>query len=76
MQGFPGEGFKITCTSADKRGRFTQFYTLEITPKTWEKELSEARTFCFFRGDRIPDQERPDQGRSLENAVIIRDDAV
>src|SRR5208283_4284839 len=45
---FPDEGFKITCTSADKRGRFTQFYSVELTPKTWEKELAHARTFCFF----------------------------
>jgi len=34
---FPDEQFKITCTSADKKGRFTQFYSTEVTPKTWEK---------------------------------------
>ena len=44
----PDDGFKITCTSADKQGRFTQFYSLELTPKTWEKELAHARTFCFY----------------------------
>ena len=33
---FPDENFKITCTSADKQGRFTQFYSTEVTPKTWE----------------------------------------
>ena len=46
---FPDDGFKITCTSADKNGRFTQFYSTEVTPKTWEKELAHARTFCFLR---------------------------
>ena len=45
---FPDEQFKITCTSADKHGRFTQFYSTEITPQTWEKDLAHARTFCFF----------------------------
>ena len=45
---FPDEGFKITCTSADKGGRFTQYFSVELTPKTWEKELSHARTFCFY----------------------------
>ena len=45
---FPDEHFKITCTSADKQGRFTQFFTTEITPQTWEKELAHARTFFFF----------------------------
>src|ERR1700677_1684107 len=27
---FPDNGFKVTCTSADKNGRFTQFYSSEI----------------------------------------------
>ena len=44
---FPDDVFKITCTSCDKEGRFTQFYSLEISPKNWERELSHARTFCF-----------------------------
>ena len=33
---FPDEGFKLTCTSSDKEGRFTQLYSLEVSPKTWE----------------------------------------
>jgi len=45
---FPDDVFRITCTSTDKKGRFTQFYSTEITPKTWEKELAHARTFCFY----------------------------
>src|SRR5687768_9402561 len=44
----PHERLKISCTSADKQGRFTQFYSLEISPETWEKEIAHARTFCFF----------------------------
>ncbi len=76
MQVFPGEGFKITCTSADKRGRFTQFQTLEINPKTWETELSEARTFCFYEEIEFLIKNGLIKGGSLENAVVIRDDAV
>src|SRR5512135_317042 len=45
---FPDEAFKISCTSSDQQGRFTQFYSLELSPKNWEQELSQARTFCFF----------------------------
>ena len=45
---FPDDVFKISCTSSDKQGRFTQFYSVELSPKNWEKELSEARTFCFY----------------------------
>ena len=73
---FPGDGFKITCTSADKKGRFTQFYSTEITPKTWEKELSHARTFCFYEEIEHLIKNNLIKGGSLENAIVIRDDAV
>ena len=73
---FPDEAFKITCTSADKRGRFTQFYSTEITPKTWEKELAHARTFCFYEEIEYLIKNGLIKGGSLENAVVIRDDAV
>jgi UDP-3-O-[3-hydroxymyristoyl] N-acetylglucosamine deacetylase/3-hydroxyacyl-[acyl-carrier-protein] dehydratase len=76
MQLFPDAAFKITCTSADKRGRFTQFYTLEINPKNWETELSEARTFCFFEEIEFLIKNGLIKGGTLENAVVIRDDAV
>ncbi|MGD1087989.1 MAG: bifunctional UDP-3-O-[3-hydroxymyristoyl] N-acetylglucosamine deacetylase/3-hydroxyacyl-ACP dehydratase [Verrucomicrobiota bacterium] len=73
---FPDDGFKITCTSADKQGRFTQFFSTEVTPKTWEKELSHARTFCFFEEIEHLIKNNLIKGGSLENAVVIRDDAV
>ena len=73
---FPAETFKITCTSADKQGRFTQFYSTEVTPQTWEKELSHARTFCFFEEIEYLIKNGLIKGGSLENAVVIRDDAV
>jgi UDP-3-O-[3-hydroxymyristoyl] N-acetylglucosamine deacetylase/3-hydroxyacyl-[acyl-carrier-protein] dehydratase len=73
---FPDDGFKITCTSADKKGRFTQFYSTEITPKTWEKELSHARTFCFYEEIEHLIKNNLIKGGSLENAIVIRDDAV
>ncbi len=76
MSVFPHEGFKITCTSADAGGRFTQFFSLEVTPETYEKELSAARTFCFFEEIEFQIKNGLIQGGSLENAVVIRDDAV
>jgi UDP-3-O-[3-hydroxymyristoyl] N-acetylglucosamine deacetylase/3-hydroxyacyl-[acyl-carrier-protein] dehydratase len=72
----PDEGFKITCTSADKQGRFTQFYSVTLTPKTWEKELAQARTFCFYEEIEYLIKNGLIRGGSLENAVVIRDDAV
>jgi UDP-3-O-[3-hydroxymyristoyl] N-acetylglucosamine deacetylase/3-hydroxyacyl-[acyl-carrier-protein] dehydratase len=73
---FPDEQFKITCTSADKQGRFTQFYSTEVTPQTWEKELAHARTFCFYEEIEFLYKNGLIKGGSLENAVVIRDDAV
>jgi UDP-3-O-[3-hydroxymyristoyl] N-acetylglucosamine deacetylase / 3-hydroxyacyl-[acyl-carrier-protein] dehydratase len=73
---FPDDGFKITCTSADKKNRFTQFYSTEVTPKTWETELSHARTFCFYEEIEFLIKNGLIKGGSLENAIVIRDDAV
>lgn len=73
---FPHDGFKITCTSADNEGRFTQFYSLEITPESYEKEIAHARTFCFFEEIEFLIKNGLIKGGSLENAVVIRDDAV
>jgi UDP-3-O-[3-hydroxymyristoyl] N-acetylglucosamine deacetylase/3-hydroxyacyl-[acyl-carrier-protein] dehydratase len=73
---FPDDQFKITCTSADKKGRFTQFYSTDVTPKTWEKELAHARTFCFYEEIEFLFKNGLIKGGSLENAIVIRDDAV
>ncbi|MGD0262013.1 MAG: bifunctional UDP-3-O-[3-hydroxymyristoyl] N-acetylglucosamine deacetylase/3-hydroxyacyl-ACP dehydratase [Verrucomicrobiota bacterium] len=73
---FPDEAFKISCTSADKRGRFTQFYSLELSPTTWERDLAHARTFCFYEEIEFLITNGLIKGGSLENAVVIRDDAV
>ncbi len=73
---FPHEAFKITCTSADRQERFTQFFSLEISPETWERELAHARTFCFYEEIEYLIKNGLIKGGSLENAVVVRDDAV
>jgi UDP-3-O-[3-hydroxymyristoyl] N-acetylglucosamine deacetylase/3-hydroxyacyl-[acyl-carrier-protein] dehydratase len=73
---FPDENLKISCTSSDKQGRFTQFYSLELSPKSWENELAQARTFCFYEEIEFLIKNGLIRGGSLENAVVIRDDAV
>jgi UDP-3-O-[3-hydroxymyristoyl] N-acetylglucosamine deacetylase/3-hydroxyacyl-[acyl-carrier-protein] dehydratase len=76
MSVHPCDRFKITCTSSDRQGRFTQFYSVDVTPEAWEKELSHARTFCFFEEIEFLIKNGLIKGGSLENAVVIRDDAV
>jgi UDP-3-O-[3-hydroxymyristoyl] N-acetylglucosamine deacetylase / 3-hydroxyacyl-[acyl-carrier-protein] dehydratase len=73
---FPYDGLRITCTSANDDGRHTEYFDLEVTPETWKKELSEARTFCFFEELEYLIRKGLIKGGSLANAVIIRDDAV
>ncbi len=73
---FPHDGFKITCTSADSKGRFTQFFSIEVTPESWERDLAHARTFCFFEEIEFLIKNGLIKGGSLENAVVIRDDAI
>ena len=41
----PHNGFKVSCTHVGPGGRFTQYYSAEITPELYEKEIAPARTF-------------------------------
>jgi UDP-3-O-[3-hydroxymyristoyl] N-acetylglucosamine deacetylase/3-hydroxyacyl-[acyl-carrier-protein] dehydratase len=76
LAAFPYDRLKVSCTSADKQGRHTQFFSLEVTPETWKRELAPARTFCFFEEIDYLIKNGLIKGGSLENAVVIRDDAV
>ena len=76
MSLFPHDALKITCTSADANGRFTQFFSTEISPKIWEREIAHARTFCFYEEIEYLIKNGLIKGGSLENAVVIREDAV
>ena len=76
LAAFPNDGFKISCTSADARNRYTQFLSLDLTPESWRRELARARTFCFYEEVEHLYNSGLIKGGSLENAVVIRDDAV
>ncbi len=47
-----------------------------MTPETWERDLAHARTFCFFEEIEYLIKNGLIKGGSLENAVVIRDDAI
>lgn len=76
MAVFPHDRLKLTCTSTDRGGRYTQFRSLEVTPESWKRDLAPARTFCFFEEIEALIRNGLIKGGSLENAVVIRDDAV
>ena len=58
MNAFPFDGLKITCTSST-RAAATQFFSVELTPKTWSARSPRADVL-LLRGDRVSDQERSD----------------
>jgi UDP-3-O-[3-hydroxymyristoyl] N-acetylglucosamine deacetylase/3-hydroxyacyl-[acyl-carrier-protein] dehydratase len=72
----PDKKFRVSCTQAGPDGRMTQFFSLEVNPETYEREIAPARTFCFYE-DVMPLMEKGlIKGGSLENAVVIRDENV
>lgn len=72
----PDSKFRISCTQAGPENRFTQFYSTEITPANFEKEIAPARTFVYYE-DVAPLMEKNlIKGGSLENAIVVRGDAV
>ncbi len=73
---FPSDRLRVTCTSADKSGRFTQHFSLDVTSESWEREIARARTFCFYEEIEYLIKNGLIKGGSLENAVVIRDDAI
>lgn len=76
MMAFPHDRLKISCTSSDRKGLFTQFYSVEVTPESFEKQIAHARTFCFFEEIEALIRNGLIKGGGLENAIVIRDDAV
>lgn len=72
----PDDKFRISCTNVGPDGRFTQFYSTEITPEIYRKEIAPARTFVFYEDVKPLLDKGLIKGGSLENAVVVRGDAV
>ena len=72
----PDPKFRISCTQAGPNGQFTQFLSTEITPAIYEREIAPARTFVFYEDVRHLMDKNLIKGGSLENAIVIRGEAV
>jgi UDP-3-O-[3-hydroxymyristoyl] N-acetylglucosamine deacetylase/3-hydroxyacyl-[acyl-carrier-protein] dehydratase len=72
----PDSTFRISCTHVGPEGRFTQFYSTEITPEIYEKEIAPARTFVFYEDVKPLMEKGLIKGGSLENAVVVRGESV
>src|SRR3954469_19276092 len=72
----PDPKFRISCTQSGPAGQFTQFFSTEITPAIYEREIAPARTFVFYEDVRHLMDKNLIKGGSLENAIVIRGAAV
>ena len=76
MAVLPDPTFRISCTQIGPDGRFTQFYSTEVTPAIYEKEIAPARTFVFYEDVKPLMDKGLIKGGSLENAVVVRGESV
>src|SRR5438874_6203565 len=65
----PDTRFRISCTQAGPNNRFTQFYSAEITPSVFEREIAPARTFVYYEEVQPLMEKNLIKGGSLENAI-------
>ncbi len=72
----PDPKFRISCTQAGPQNRFTQFFSTEITPSVYEREIANARTFVYYEDVQPLMEKNLIKGGSLENAVVIRGESV
>ncbi len=72
----PYNGFRISCTNVGPDGRFTQYYSTEITPEIYAREIAPARTFVFYEDVKPLLDKGLIKGGSLENAVVVKGDSL
>jgi UDP-3-O-[3-hydroxymyristoyl] N-acetylglucosamine deacetylase/3-hydroxyacyl-[acyl-carrier-protein] dehydratase len=72
----PDKGFRVSCTQVGPNGRMTQYFSTEITPETYEKEIAHARTFVYYEDVQPLLEKGLIKGGSLENAVVVKGESV
>ena len=72
----PDDKFRISCTQAGPNNRFAQYLSMEVTPALFEREIAPARTFVFYEDVEPLMEKNLIKGGSLENAIVVRGDAV
>jgi len=68
----PCKTFRVSVTNVGPDGRFTQYYSTEVTPAVYEKEICAARTFVYYEDVKPLLEKGLIKGGSLESAVVIR----
>ena len=68
----PSKTFRVSVTNVGPDGRFTQFFSSEINPDAYDREISSARTFVYYEDVKPLLEKGLIKGVSLESAVVIR----
>ena len=72
----PSKTFRVSVTNVGPEGRFTQYFSSEVTPELYEKEIAPARTFVYYEDVKPLLEKGLIKGGSLESAVVIRGNEV
>ncbi|MFM2170051.1 MAG: hypothetical protein RI957_280 [Verrucomicrobiota bacterium] len=72
----PSKTFRVSVTNVGPDGRFTQYFSSEVTPELYEKEIAPARTFVYYEDVKPLLDKGLIKGGSLENAVVVRGNEV
>lgn len=73
---WPSDRFEVSCTNANHLGKHTQFRTWNPETGNYAKEIALARTFVFYEEVQPLMEKGLIKGGSLENAVVIRGEAI
>ena len=68
----PSKTFRVSVTNVGPEGRFTQYFSTEVNPATYEQEICAARTFVYYEDVKPLLEKGLIKGGSLESAVVIR----
>ncbi len=76
MIALPYDGFKITCTFADERGKYTQYLSIDIDHEVYQRQIAPARTFTFYEDIEALIKAGKIKGGSLDSAIVIKEDKI
>jgi UDP-3-O-[3-hydroxymyristoyl] N-acetylglucosamine deacetylase/3-hydroxyacyl-[acyl-carrier-protein] dehydratase len=73
---WPSDRFEVSCTNANHLGKHTQYRTWNPETGNYVKDIALARTFVFYEEVQPLMEKGLIKGGNLENAVVIRGDAI
>lgn len=73
---WPSDDFEVSCTNANHTGKHTQYLHWNLDKQNYAEDISKARTFVFYEEVEPLMEKGLIKGGSLENAIVIRGDAI